>query len=187
MKKISLILLSLVFTCLFSSGCFAATLPELPGSYQFYTIYKRTPDTDSSVTDSTYFLIESKENYPVTEINDNGSMACRLNNLYYNEYIYVVGTDTEWRLLNERSNVDGQFVELWYCKPGFVLSYLNHNLIKSDGTVVFHKAPITAITSKMLLGAMTHLHYLIPCLLGLVIFLIAFKKAWAWLKNQLLI
>lgn len=181
MKKISLFFITLTFVLLFSFNCFAADFPSLPGEYKYYHIFKITAEQLGSNYDQ-YQLYEYPGNYVLTDLTNyryNGPGQFKMYEFKAN------GQEDSWTLKQDFSQASN--ITLYY-KCAFNNSsplYVNHVVSDEGGNTVFHKAPLTLVQLETLTPVLRQVVYLLPCLISCLVGLIAFYKAWHWLKMQL--
>lgn len=184
MKHLKFLLLAMMFTVMFSVPTYADEqklfdLPDfshLVGENQHYTIsiYNR----DKDISEWQVYLRVLDNNLIKWSVSDK-----RLNykDGSYNYYCYK--GDTEWTPSGFTSN------------PAFVADHVEFSccdLVKYDSNeVLFHRAPIKSvgaiqISLFQMRKALQQVDFLIPCLISLLIGLVAFRKGWNWLKIRLL-
>ena len=120
------------------------------------------------------------------------------NDLYMSKYQYKPSVDSDWVhiLSGYRAfaveyglTADTYFDGTFFDK---ITVYSNYDIIvSSDGFNFFQKPRTLALATQTIpatirAGVLKQVVYLMPCLISLVIGLIAFRKAWLWLKMQLL-
>lgn len=102
------------------------------------------------------------------------------------EYLLDEGDSSWWEYQRFYDDYNGTFLST----EGHQILYSSFDIKLTDGTIFFQEAPIKANMlhhmKKVQMGAiMTTVVYLIPLLMVLLVSLIAFRKAWAWLLKVL--
>ena len=182
MKRLCLFLTTFTFILLFSFNSFAAEFPTIPGEYKYYHIFKINSSELGSQYDR-YQLYEYPSNYV---LNDTSRYRYSGPGQFKMYEFNPNGIEDSWSLKQDFSSSSS--ITLPY-KCAFNNSsplYVNHVVSDQDGKTVFHKAPFPLTSKETLAQALKQVVYLLPCLISCLIGLIAFRKAWAWLKNQLL-
>ena len=102
-------------------------------------------------------------------------------------YYYYYENSSNWT--SGDKIIGGQIISILNNDDDYIVAS-SFNIYNTDGTIFFHKAPIKANLSQQMreveMGAtMTTVVYLIPLLIPLLVCLIGFRKAWAWLSKVL--
>lgn len=183
MKYLKFLLLAMMFTIMFSVPTYADEqhlfdLPDfshLVDEDEHYVIEVYNSDKDIS---EWQVILRVLENTYIT-----WSTSDRRYNYKEGSYDYICKQGyTEWVPDGFTSN------------PAFNTNFIHYSccdLIKYDSNeVFFHRAPIKSvgaiqISLFQMRKALKQVDFLIPCLIGLLISLVAFRKSWNWLKTRL--
>ena len=167
------------------------SLPDLPtdSNLPYYHIVYYGSEYNSKPYFILYLL---HDKYVVNDTSSNGHFTkfCYHGDCVFTSYLYTVGSSTDWESLG--SNTSGQVYIDYYIRSDstgdFVGKplYNNYVIYNDSGDLLFQKASRTILTTSTLRSVMSQIFFLIPCLTLCLVGLIAFYKAWSWLKMQLL-
>ena len=205
MRHIKIFLIVFVCMCMFNiTDSYAYTLPDFDniiknddGTEKYYFIKSVNYHSDDNSEKSYVLVVAQNNNKPMKIMQFNAStgtycQTSQATSYYYSQYVCEYGS-ASWTHEKSGSGFLSFGVPIEEYQDGQeydeIILYSNFDLIFGDKTVfqsprtlakIFQVLPTTLGT-----GVMRQVVYLIPCLISLVIGLIALRKAYKWLKTVL--
>ena len=169
-------------------------LPVEGKSTTHYLIYKDKVRKEDWTYDLGYYLIQpldpSKIDYK-TPINPTEGYRIQFHGTPAIVYSWVEG-ETSWKKVREIGNREDYIhINTHHIEDGLAeFLYSSFDLYYTNGNLFFRRAPIKANFLHQMMGVkmgavMTTVVSLIPLLMALLVSLIGFRKAWAWLSRVL--